>query len=166
MLQWRGARAVSEARLARLAVRLRERGCARVSLRRTTSQRLAISILEVRRQLFSDLSFALGTQMQRRELARDVDETRMLAETERLRTALLTSLSHDVRTPLASILGTVTSLRSFGPLYDDEARDGMLRTAQDEHMLSLGTALVTDGIEQRLTPILRGWGELSVVPLR
>jgi two-component system sensor histidine kinase KdpD len=70
--------------------------------------------------------------IERVRLARDVDETRMLAETERLRTALLTSLSHDVRTPLASILGTVTSLRSFGPLYDDEARDGMLRTAQEE----------------------------------
>ncbi len=41
-----------------------------------------------------------------------------------------------------------------------------LRTEQDEHTLSLGTALVTDGIEQRLGPILRGWGELSVIPLR
>ena len=70
--------------------------------------------------------------IERVRLARDVDETRMLAETERLRTALLTSLSHDVRTPLASILGTVSSLRSFGPLYDDEARDEMLRTAQEE----------------------------------
>ena len=60
-------------------------------------------------------------------LARDVDETRVLAETERLRAALLTSLVHDLRTPLASILGTVTSLRSFGALYDDEARDGDAR---------------------------------------
>ena len=41
-----------------------------------------------------------------------------------------------------------------------------LRTAHDEHTLSLGTALVTDGIEQRLSPILRGWGELAVSPLR
>ncbi|HMR32000.1 MAG TPA: sensor histidine kinase KdpD [Geminicoccaceae bacterium] len=70
--------------------------------------------------------------VERVRLARDVDETRMLAETERLRTALLTSLSHDVRTPLASILGTVSSLRSFGLLYDDETRDEMLRTAQEE----------------------------------
>ena len=42
----------------------------------------------------------------------------------------------------------------------------MLCTAQDEHTLSLGKALVTDGIELRLAPILRDWGELSVSPLR
>src|SRR5882724_10093632 len=36
------------------------------------------------------------------------------------------------RTPLASIIGTITSLRSFGKLYDDRTRDEMLATAQDE----------------------------------
>jgi len=41
-----------------------------------------------------------------------------------------------------------------------------LRTMHDEHRLSFGTALVTDGIEQRLGPILRDWGELEVTPLR
>ncbi len=43
-------------------------------------------------------------------LAEDVDRARLAAETERLRTALLTSISHDLRTPLASILGSATSL--------------------------------------------------------
>ena len=65
-------------------------------------------------------------------LAKDVDQTRMLAETERLRTALLTSVGHDLKTPLASILGTITALRSFGTLYDDATRDEMLGTAQEE----------------------------------
>jgi DNA polymerase-3 subunit alpha len=41
-----------------------------------------------------------------------------------------------------------------------------LRTRHDEHRLAFGTALVTDGIEQRLGPILRDWGELEVTPLR
>ena len=36
-----------------------------------------------------------------------------LAETERLRSALLTSISHDLRTPLASILGAASSLRDY-----------------------------------------------------
>jgi two-component system sensor histidine kinase KdpD len=44
----------------------------------------------------------------------------------------LTSISHDLRTPLASIIGTITSLRSFGRLYDETTRDEMLATAQEE----------------------------------
>ena len=41
-----------------------------------------------------------------------------------------------------------------------------LRTEHEEHTLTLGTWLITDGIEQRLRPILRGWGELAMIPLR
>ena len=69
---------------------------------------------------------------ERIRLARDVDQAKMLAETEKLRTALLTSISHDLRTPLASILGAITSLRSFSTLYDATTRDELLATAQDE----------------------------------
>ena len=56
----------------------------------------------------------------------------MLAETERLRAALLTSISHDLRTPLASILGAASSLRSFADKYDPEQREELLATLQDE----------------------------------
>jgi DNA polymerase III subunit alpha len=41
-----------------------------------------------------------------------------------------------------------------------------LKTNHDDITLSLGTALVTDGIDQRLNPILTGWGEMSIEPLR
>jgi two-component system sensor histidine kinase KdpD len=77
----------------------------------------------------SDLA-AIGTE--RIRLAKDVDQARMLAETEKLRGALLTSISHDLRTPLASIIGAISSLRSYGTLYDENARDEMLVTALDE----------------------------------
>ncbi len=70
--------------------------------------------------------------VERAAFAEAVDETRLLAETERLRGALLTSVSHDLRTPLATILGTVSSLRSYGALYDDATRDEMLAGAQEE----------------------------------
>jgi two-component system sensor histidine kinase KdpD len=84
-----------------------------------------------RRQLESlaDLT-AIATE--RIRLAKDVDQARMLAETEKLRSALLTSISHDLRTPLASIIGSISSLRSYGALYDEHARSEMLTTAQDE----------------------------------
>ena len=44
---------------------------------------------------------------------RTCDRARLLAETERLRSALLTSISHDLRTPLASILGAASGLESY-----------------------------------------------------
>jgi two-component system sensor histidine kinase KdpD len=59
-------------------------------------------------------------------------EARVLTETERLRAALLTSISHDLRTPLASILGTVSSLRSYLDKYDAGEREELLATLQDE----------------------------------
>jgi two-component system sensor histidine kinase KdpD len=84
------------------------------------------------RRLLDALADQAAVAIERTQLAEDIDEARVLAETERLRSALLTSISHDLRTPLASIIGTITSLRSFGRLYDDTTRDEMLATAQDE----------------------------------
>ena len=71
------------------------------------------------RRLLDALLDQTALAVDRVQLARDVDQTRLLAETERLRTALLSSIGHDVKTPLASILGTITALRGFGGLYDD-----------------------------------------------
>ena len=84
------------------------------------------------RRLLDALADQAAVAIERAQLAADIDEARVLAETERLRSSLLTSISHDLRTPLASIIGTITSLRSFGQLYDDRTRDDMLGTAQDE----------------------------------
>ena len=70
--------------------------------------------------------------IERISLAKGLDEARVLAETERLRAALLTSISHDLRTPLASILGTVSSLRSFPEKYGAAEREELLATLQEE----------------------------------
>jgi two-component system sensor histidine kinase KdpD len=84
-----------------------------------------------RRQLESIADLA-AIAAERIRLAKDVDNAKMLAETEKLRSALLTSISHDLRTPLSSIIGSISSLRSYGALYDEAAREEMLTTAQDE----------------------------------
>jgi two-component system sensor histidine kinase KdpD len=84
------------------------------------------------RRLLDALLDLVVMGVERAQLADKIDEARYLVETDRLRTALMTSISHDLRTPLAAILGTITTLRSYGPRYDEATRQEMLATAQDE----------------------------------
>jgi two-component system sensor histidine kinase KdpD len=83
-------------------------------------------------RLLDALADQAAVAIERVSLARGLAETRVLAETERLRAALLTSISHDLRTPLASIIGTVSSLRSYADKYEPRERDELLATLQDE----------------------------------
>jgi two-component system sensor histidine kinase KdpD len=84
------------------------------------------------RRLLDALADQAAVAIERVSLARGLAEARVLTETERLRAALLTSISHDLRTPLASILGTVSSLRSYLDKYDAGEREELLATLQDE----------------------------------
>jgi two-component system sensor histidine kinase KdpD len=84
------------------------------------------------RRLLDALADQAAIGIERTTLAEDIDEARLLAETERLRSALLTSISHDLRTPLASIIGAITSLRSYGDRYGAEERTELMATVQDE----------------------------------
>ncbi len=70
--------------------------------------------------------------IERVTLAADIDQARLGAERERLRSAMLTSVSHDLRTPLASIIGALSSFRSYRDRYDDATRDDLLGTALSE----------------------------------
>lgn len=83
-------------------------------------------------RLFEALADQAALAIERINLARDIDRAQLEAETERLRAALLTSISHDLRTPLASIMGSVTSLLSYGSEFDANVRDSLLRTIQEE----------------------------------
>ena len=65
-------------------------------------------------------------------LAESQAEAATLARTEQLRGALLSSLSHDLRTPLASILASVSSLREYGDQFTPEVREDLLATTQEE----------------------------------
>ena len=71
------------------------------------------------RRLLDALADQTAVSIERITLAEDVDRARLEAETERLRGALLTSISHDLRTPLAAILGAAGSLESYHDRLDD-----------------------------------------------
>ncbi|HEY1631376.1 MAG TPA: sensor histidine kinase KdpD [Rhizomicrobium sp.] len=86
------------------------------------------------RRLFDALADQAALAIERINLAQDIDRNRLNAETERLRSALLTSISHDLRTPLSSILGSASSLKSYGAALDDASKqellDGILEEAE------------------------------------
>jgi two-component system sensor histidine kinase KdpD len=84
------------------------------------------------RRLFDALGDQAALAIERINLAQDIDRNRLSAETERLRSALLTSISHDLRTPLASILGSASSLRSYGPTLTGPAKEELLDSILEE----------------------------------
>jgi two-component system sensor histidine kinase KdpD len=65
-------------------------------------------------------------------LVEDVDKAKRSIEADRLRSALLTSISHDLKTPLASILGSAGTLRDLSSAMDDKAKADLLGTIIDE----------------------------------
>lgn len=70
--------------------------------------------------------------LERTAFEHDAAEARATAEQERLRSALLSSISHDLRTPLATILGSVTSLRELGNAMPTETRADLLLAIEEE----------------------------------
>jgi two-component system, OmpR family, sensor histidine kinase KdpD len=79
---------------------------------------------------------------QQRRLAEAAANAQTLAENDRMRTALLNAVSHDLRTPIASIKAAVSSLRSTDVEWSERDRDELLSTA-DQSVDRL-TALVTN----------------------
>ena len=65
-------------------------------------------------------------------LAEEARQMKLLQEAEKLQNALLNSISHDLRTPLVSITGALTSLREQPDSLDEESRTSLLLTACEE----------------------------------
>lgn len=70
--------------------------------------------------------------LERALLTQEAQAARVAVETERIRNALLSSVSHDLRTPLASVTGAATSLLDDGGRLDDASRRELLETIRDE----------------------------------
>jgi two-component system sensor histidine kinase KdpD len=83
-------------------------------------------------RLLDALADQAALAIERVNLARDLHLTRLHAEADRLRSVLLTSISHDLRTPLASIFGSATSLRSQDAVLDTATKQTLLSTIIDE----------------------------------
>lgn len=70
--------------------------------------------------------------LDRAALSHEAMKASSLEANERLRSTLLASLSHDLRTPLASITGAVTTLRQFDATLSAEKRQDLLTGVEEE----------------------------------
>src|SRR6185369_14911253 len=59
-------------------------------------------------------------------------ETEAVRRSEQLKTTILSSLSHDLRTPIAAISASAASLKRFGPAFSAEVRAEMLQTIEEQ----------------------------------
>jgi two-component system sensor histidine kinase KdpD len=83
-----------------------------------------------RRVLGAFASYA-AVALDQQRLAAEAQAARPIAAADRMRTALLAAVSHDLRTPLASAKAAVTSLRSPDVSWDAEDHDELLATADE-----------------------------------
>jgi two-component system sensor histidine kinase KdpD len=84
------------------------------------------------RRLLDALMDQSALAIERVRLVEDLDRAKRAAETDRLRSALLTSISHDLKTPLAAVLGAAGTLRSLSDVLDQQAKADLVATIIDE----------------------------------
>jgi two-component system, OmpR family, sensor histidine kinase KdpD len=84
------------------------------------------------RRLLDALRDQGALAIERVKLVEEMDRVERVAETERLRSALLTSISHDLKTPLAAVLGAAGTLRDLDRKLNDAEKIDLLGTIIDE----------------------------------
>jgi two-component system sensor histidine kinase KdpD len=84
------------------------------------------------RRLLDALVDQGGLAIERVLLVEDMDRVKRTVESERLRSALLTSISHDLKTPLASVLGAASTMRDLASNLSDTEKRDLLATVIDE----------------------------------
>ncbi|MGW0435930.1 DUF4118 domain-containing protein [Micromonospora sp. NPDC003197] len=128
------------------------------------------------RRIVEAFAAQAAVALRQERLSEEAAAVRPLAEADRMRTALLAAVSHDLRTPLASAKAAVTSLRSVEVEFDEADRDELLATAEESldrlgqlvaNLLDmsrlqagvLGLSLTPIGLEDAVPPALDELGE-------
>jgi two-component system sensor histidine kinase KdpD len=83
-------------------------------------------------RLLDTFASQIALALERARLAAEARASQIDAESERVRNALLAAISHDLRTPLASIVGASTSLLEHGARLDAAQRHDLLGAIRDE----------------------------------
>ena len=82
-------------------------------------------------RLYRALAESAARAWQERVLAEEANRAAQLAETDRVRAALLAAVSHDLRTPLAGIKASVTTLRQSDVAWTEDERAELLASIEE-----------------------------------
>jgi len=116
------------------------------------------------RELLDTFAGQIATAIERAKLADTAQKTRVQIGTEQLRNSLLSSVSHDLRTPLAVITGSATTLADSQ--LDEETRRELLRSIQEEsHRLNrlVGNLLDMTRLQAGAMRVKKEWQALEEV---
>jgi two-component system sensor histidine kinase KdpD len=83
-------------------------------------------------RLLETFAGLIGSALERTTLAEEARQATLRAETEQLRNALLSSVSHDLRTPLAVVTGATSALLGDHAPADEAKRRTLITTAHEE----------------------------------
>jgi two-component system, OmpR family, sensor histidine kinase KdpD len=83
-------------------------------------------------QLLETFAGLIGSALERMALVEEARQATLRAETEQLRNALLSSVSHDLRTPLAVVTGATSTLLGDRAPTDESKRRTLIMTAHEE----------------------------------
>ncbi|MFJ3343853.1 ATP-binding protein [Streptomyces diastaticus] len=121
------------------------------------------------RRVLAAFAAQAAVVVDRQRLQDEADQARRLAEGNRIRTALLAAVSHDLRTPLAAIKASVTSLRSDDVAWSEQDQAELL--ASIEHGADRLDHLVGNLLDMSrlqtgtVTPLIREVDLDEVVPM-
>ncbi|MGY6019386.1 DUF4118 domain-containing protein [Streptomyces spinosirectus] len=121
------------------------------------------------RRVLAAFAAQAAVVLDRRRLQNEAEQARELAEGNRIRTALLAAVSHDLRTPLAGIKASVSSLRSDDVEWSEQDRADLLEAIEEgadrlDHLV--GNLLDMSRLQTgTVTPIIRGTDLDEVVPM-
>ena len=115
-------------------------------------------------RLLSAVAAQLGHAVERDRLRKEATEAEILRRTDQLRSALLSAVSHDLRTPLASIMASAGSLRQPDIEWTTEERQGFAQAIEEEaERLNriVGNLLDLSRIEAGSLRPEKGWYDLG-----
>lgn len=129
-------------------------------------RRAALPLREPDERLLAAAGAQLAQAIERRRLRRDALDTELFRRTDEVKTALLGAVSHDLRTPLASIVAAAGSLRQRDVDWTEEQREGfVVAIEQEARRLDrlVGQLLDLSRIEAGALTTQKGWYDLRAL---